>query len=88
MEGKEDDPRGLKTRQKHLPIVDRAPKAHQKPNKGTYKGGGTHSHQGLLALFDPMALCDLPIGTKFKEKTGQCGSAANFSPPPHPSPPM
>ena len=83
-EGKEDDPRGLKTRQKHLPIVDRAPKAHQKPGKGTYKGGGIRSHQGLSALFDPMALCDSPVGTKFKGNTGQRRSAANFSLPPSP----
>jgi hypothetical protein len=46
LEGKEDDPRGLKMRQKHLPIIDRAPKAHQKTSGVTYKpahrGGGPH----------------------------------------------
>ena len=48
-----------------------------------HQGVGTPSHQGLPALFDPMALCGSSAGKKTKENTGQGWSAADFSPAPH-----
>jgi hypothetical protein len=61
--------------------------ASQRESKhAAHQGGGTHSPQGLRALFGLTASSGVPADKKIKDKTGQGVSATNFFWNPNPNP--
>ena len=54
--------RATKTRQEEEATARGQAEWDAKFTHAAHQGSGIHSHQGLPALFDPMAMCDSPMG--------------------------